>query len=358
MSCNTCNQPVLGNRSLPGNHSAYIGSTTESPDANGLCDYIPSTGDPVPVSAFSVAATKQTAYYSGLPGGGCSTAVTAHSSPFTSARRWAQKYVPGWIQKLTSSARGKLLVANGQSLHSFAPENKGHVYYDGCNISTDPAPLLTHAGGDGAIIEDGFLPLAFADSQYRTDAHGETVKEEVYRHGIQQVRQSGVGELLGLQIDCSKGTVRQDVIEPEAHNLVTKGWIDGFTRLGYRTTQITNGCKVSNVKEWFSVTGAAFGPGEVIEDTTSSSFEAALIPVSQGKSGNSHVLVWRSIDEKKKITEEEADSYRLMIAKPTGEGESGHGKYFLPIPEALINGEFEALKQRVAELEIEVAELG
>lgn len=199
--------------------------------------------------------SKNTAYSCPSPAGLESCAPALSKSSFV------QKYAPGWVLNLTGAAKGKMLIAVGKYLHYFRPDNPGVVYYDGENITTDvPASITTRAGSED-FIENGFLTLARKTKQAKIQ-DGAIVEEEIFEHGAQQVREVGVGEMMGLTRDCVTGAVRVDVIQPEVVDLVKKGWKSGLRRVGFRTKEITNGCIKVDGKEWFAYNGAMFEESE------------------------------------------------------------------------------------------------
>lgn len=299
MACESCTStPVRGKTSLPSSN-AYLKTNSS----------VTMTSAVKTVKEYTPDCSGTTAYTCGQHPG----TTEAPCVPALSTSSYSVPFIPGWVLKLTGAAKGKLLIAVDKALHFFKGAHSGPLYYEDGNVTVDHPQELTHKGGDGAFIENGLIPLARKDKEF-VEEGGTIVEKEVYRHGVQQLREVAVGEMAGFTQDCFNDTVRHDVIQPNEHDMIKQGWITGFRRLGYRIKEIQNGCAVQKVKEWFHYNGAVFGPGEVKEASTLG-LPAHLIPVETGE-GVSYVLSTPKFVDSDGVPSTDASGYRIPVLKP------------------------------------------
>lgn len=180
-----------------------------------------------------------------------------------SRRRYLVDFIPGWLQKLTGAAKGKMLIGVGDTLHFFKGDNPGPLYFDGQDVSVGEQSTLTTKANEGSVIERGFLTLAKKVRRGKVLPNGSVADVDYFEHGVQAVREVSSGELVGLTTDPASGAVRQDVIQPTERNLITKGLPDGFRRLGYVNTLIDGACGKVPAKEFLGYQGAVFAESEL-----------------------------------------------------------------------------------------------
>lgn len=279
MSCD-CNTPTSGGQ-LPANPSAYLTNPVTAPVES--CYTPPENPCAVPVSR----------------------------------RRYLVDYIPGWLQKLTGAAKGKMLIGVGDTLHFFKGDNPGPLYFDGHDVSVGEQSTLTTKANEGAIIERGFLTLAKKVRRGKVLPNGSVADVDYFEHGVQAVREVSSGELLGLTTDPASGAVRQDVIQPTERNLITKGFPEGMRRLGFIDTLIDGACGKVPAKEFLSYRGGVYGDDEILADHEKGGLPAILIPRNEG-SQKTHVLGTQKYVPVEGVTVEslEAGEYRIPVIKP------------------------------------------
>jgi hypothetical protein len=279
MSCD-CNTPTSGGQ-LPANPSAYLTNPVTAPAES--CYTPPENPCAVPVSR----------------------------------RRYLVDYIPGWLQKLTGAAKGKMLIGVGDTLHFFKGDNPGPLYFDGHDVSVGEQSTLTTKANEGAIVERGFLTLAKKVRRGKVLPNGSVADVDYFEYGVQAVREVSSGELLGLTIDPASGAVRKDVIQPTERNLITKGFPEGMRRLGFIDTLIDGACGKVPAKEFLSYRGGVYGDDEILADHEKGGLPAILIPRNEG-SQKTHVLGTQKYVPVEGVTAEslEAGEYRIPVIKP------------------------------------------
>ena len=279
MSCNTCNTTATGSGELPAPSRAYLTNPVSA--AAEPCGTPPETPCAVPVSRL----------------------------------RRLVDFMPGWLQKLTGATKGKLLIGVGDVLHFFQGQNKGFLYFDGQDVSVGDSPTIPTLANSEAVIERGFLTLAKKVQRPKVLPNGSIAMVDYFEHGVQELREIGFGEMLGLTVDPASGFVRADVIEPEVWDLTKKGVPDGLKRLAYVETLAEGPCGQVSSKRFMAVSGAVFAPGE-IQAEVDSALPVGLVPIGKKSCGE-----W---------------TYGLATVKPEladgiDGGQVGSGDYFIPV---------------------------
>lgn len=246
---------------------------------------------------------------------------------------------------------GRLLVAVGDALHWFRPNNPGPLHFDGENVTVGWQPTLTAKANDASLVEYGHLTLAKKVSKPEILPNGTAANIEYFEHGVQSVREIGFGEMLGLTSDPANGSVRVDVIQPESRDLIKKGLPAGFRRFGYVESPVQSTCGQQLVKKFIDYRGAVFGNDELLieRDTT---LPAIFIPSKRPDGGYDYALGTKKLSvEPRVITEEEFEDgeYLIPVILPVyGDPDcptkvTGLNETYLAFPEILVDG-YEAPK--------------
>lgn len=252
------------------------------------------------------------------PAQSCYTPPENPCSPPVSRLRNLGKYVPGWVQKLTPAAMGRLVIAVGDALHYFRPNNAGPLYFDGENVTVGAQSKLTAKATDASLVEYGHLTLAQKVSKPEVLPNGTAANLEYFEHGVQAVREIGFGEMLGLTADPANGSVRLDVIAPEEIDLIKKGRPSGFRRFGFTETQVEGGCGLQRVKKFYDYQGAVFGSDEILTDRNNG-LPAVLVATKKNACGDwDFALATQEFNEVTGISGDEAEetNFRLPVIEP------------------------------------------
>lgn len=274
MACNTCNTPASSGGNLPATTKAYLTD---------------------PATA---------------PGDSCGGTPLAPCEVPQSRRRYLQDYIPGWLLKLTGAPKGKMLIGVGSVLHYFKGENPGPLYFDGEDVTVGEQPTLTASAKESSVLERGFLTLARKVKRPKVLPNGSVAELEFYEHGVQQLREIGFGEMLGLTVDHASGQVRCDVIQPEVIDLVKRGRPDGFRRFGFATHEVDGGCGKVDVRKFYDYQGEVYSAEEI--PVANGGIAAVFVPVKSPSGEDTLVLskgnggfVWGTSE---KTTEEEVEA--------------------------------------------------
>lgn len=265
-----------------------------------------------------------------------------------SRRRYLVDFIPGWLHRLTGAAKGKMLVAVGDTLHFFKGDQPGPLYFDGHDVSVGEQSTLTTKADDAAIVEKGFLTLAKKVRRGKVLPNGSVVDVDYFEHGVQSVREISSGEMVGLTSDPASGSVRLDVIEPTQRDLVKKGIPANMRRLGFVETLIDGACGKIPAKEFLSYRGGVYGEDEILADYEKGGLPAILIPRNDGGQ-KTHVLGTQKFKPVEGVTAESLEDagYRIPVIKPVygdagcPEKVTGYITEYIPFP-AILTSDYDA----------------
>ncbi len=297
------------------------------------------------------------------PAQSCYTPPENPCSPPVSRLRNLGKYVPGWVQKLTPAAMGRLVIAVGDALHWFRPNNPGPLYFDGENVTVGGQPTLTAKATEDSLVEFGHLTLAKKVSRAQILPDGSPATLEFFEHGVQAVREIGVGEMMGLTTDPASGSVRMDVIQPEARDLIKKGLPAGFRRFGFVETQVEGVCGLQQVKKFYDYQGAVFDSSEILLDRDRG-LPAVLLPTKTAN-GYTYAIGSEKYIESEGITQEQFDEGGLRIPVVTpiyGDSEcpekvTGFTTKYISFPEYLVLGKASRASRAWLDAEIKLLDV-
>lgn len=239
---------------------------------------------------------------------------------------------------------GRLLIAVGDALHWFRPNNPGPLYFDGENVTVGGQPTLTAKATDASLVEYGHLTLAKKVSKPEILPNGTAANIEYFEHGVQSVREIGFGEMLGLTSDPANGSVRVDVIQPESRDFIKKGLPAGFRRFGYVESPVQSTCGQQLVKQFIDYQGAVFDGSEILLDRERG-LPAILVPVKTS-TGYTYTIGSEKYIESEGVTQEEFDEggVRIPVVTPIyGDSEcpdkvTGFTTKYITFPEYLVLG--------------------
>lgn len=236
---------------------------------------------------------------------------------------------------------GRLLIAVGDALHWFRPNNPGPLYFDGENVTVGEQPTLTAKATDASLVEYGHLTLAKKVSKPEILPNGAAANIEYFEHGVQSVREIGFGEMLGLTSDPANGSVRVDVIQPESRDLIKKGLPQGLRRLGYVESPVQSTCGQQLVKGFIDYQGAVFDESEILVDR-----ETGLNPVLvvvKRPHGYTYAIGTEKFVDSEGIPYDQAleEDAKIVVLTPIyGDDEcptkvTGYRRIHVPMPKAL-----------------------
>lgn len=281
-TCGSCNTPASSGGNLPAQPSAYLTNPlTATPDT-------------------------------------CSQAVANPCSVPVSSRSYLVDYIPGWLQKVTAAASGKLLIARGSVLHFFKGANPGPLYFDGEEVTVAEQPTLPLAATEQSILERGWNVIARKVKRPKVMPNGTVVEKEFFDIGVQALREETTGELPVLVIDPTSGMSRVDVADVTEHNLVKDGIPTGLQVLGYQTERVDGGCGQIDRKKFLALSGAIWQEDEILRNQPNG-LPAILVPRDGDCNGSNYVLGTQQYVENEEglsIEDENKDAYRLPIALP------------------------------------------